>query len=292
MRYLIFCFSGTGNTKRVVDEYAKNFNALGVEVVVRKIDNRLENFSVDGFDKIGIAYPIHGFNAPENVVEIAKLLPLVEKKELFILKSSGEMLILNNVSSIKMMKILKKKGYVLTNEYHYAMPYNMIFRHTDNMAALMANTMKKLVEIHSADIVADKKSHLKKFPFGSAIAWLFRIEHRAMPVFGKHFKADEEKCVHCGLCQRACPRGNVLIKDGQVTFGEKCIGCMACAFSCPRDTIHTSIFNGWKVNGKYNFGAEPKMQEGKHKNYCRRSYEKYFENAENEYKIFLEKKNK
>lgn len=279
MRAVIFCFSATGNTLRVANEFKKNFVEKGVEVVVRQISNRLENFSVDGFDMVGVAYPIHGFNAPENVVEFARQLPAVEGKKTFILKSSGEVLKLNNISSNKMAKILKKKGYEVTNEYHYAMPYNMIFRHSDNMASLMARTMEKLAVVHSDEIISGKESRLSKVPFGSLIAWLFRIEHKAMPVFGKHFRATD-KCVGCGKCKQLCPRGNIDVVGGKVTFGGKCIGCMACAFSCPVDAIHTSIFNGWKVNGKYNFDSTPCLEDGKHKNYCRRSYEKYFAKAE------------
>ncbi len=290
MRYVIFCFSATGNTLKVVEEYVKNFTLIGIDVVVRRITNRLENFSVDGFDKVGIAYPIHGFNAPEIVLDFAKCLPAVDGRDLFILKSSGEMLKINNVSSLKLEKILKKKGYCLTNEYHYAMPYNMIFRHSDNMASLMAKTMTNLVEIHARDIVDGKESRLNNVPFGNLISWLFRIEHKAMPILGKGFKTNTEKCINCGLCVKLCPKGNISVENGKIAFRNKCIGCMACAFSCPKDAIRTSIFNGWKVNGKYDFGAEPKMEEGKHKNYCRRSYMKYFANAENKYKEFLSKK--
>ena len=108
MRCVIFCFSGTGNTLKVVDEYRARLEERGVEVVMRKVTNRLDNFGTDDFDLVGIAYPIHGFNAPEPIIDLVKQLPASDKKY-FVVKTSGEMLKLNNISSNKMAKILKKK---------------------------------------------------------------------------------------------------------------------------------------------------------------------------------------
>ena len=110
MKCVIFCFSGTGNTLKVVDEYRTHLEERGVEVVMRKVTNRLDNFGTDDFDLVGIAYPIHGFNAPEPIIDLVKQLPASDKKY-FVVKTSGEMLKLNNISSNKMAKILKKKGY-------------------------------------------------------------------------------------------------------------------------------------------------------------------------------------
>lgn len=277
MKCVIFCFSGTGNTLKVVDEYRAHLEERGVEVAVRKVTNRLDNFGTDDFDLVGIAYPIHGFNAPEPIIDLVKQLPASDKKY-FVVKTSGEMLKLNNISSNKMAKILKKKGYTQIGEYHYAMPYNMIFRHTDNMASLMFDTAKSLVPLHVDEILSGNGQKLDKVFLGSFIAWLFRIEHKFMPINGKHFKTNDS-CVHCGLCERVCPKGNIRLDDGKVQFGDKCVGCMACAFACPKNAINTAVLNGWKVNGKYDFSATPKMQEGDHENYCKRSYVRYFESA-------------
>lgn len=45
------------------------------------------------------------------------------------------------MSSIKFNSIMKKKRYEPYGEYHYVMPYNMIFRHTDEMAYRMKATL-------------------------------------------------------------------------------------------------------------------------------------------------------
>lgn len=53
----------------------------------------------ENFDLTGIAYPVHAFNAPYVLHRFADALPYLPFKEYFILKSSGEPLAINNVSS-------------------------------------------------------------------------------------------------------------------------------------------------------------------------------------------------
>ncbi|MDE7213981.1 MAG: hypothetical protein K2N42_05320, partial [Anaeroplasmataceae bacterium] len=102
MKALICYFSGTGNTKKIVDQYVLEGEKLGHQIDTHKIEAKDFPYDVASYDMLGIAYPIHAFNAPSNVVDFVKSLPkMQEKKKLFILKSSGEPLSINNISSYK-----------------------------------------------------------------------------------------------------------------------------------------------------------------------------------------------
>lgn len=88
-------------------------------------------------------------------------LPKVKDKDYFIVKTSGEPVAMNNASSIHLVKKLKKKGFSrLTNEYHYVMPYNMIFRHTDEQAQKMWHTAQKLIPIDVEEILTARTACL------------------------------------------------------------------------------------------------------------------------------------
>lgn len=279
---IIYVFSGTGNTKKACDIYKNEFEKFGIETTLYNVRKGFENLpNPNDFDLVGFAYPIHGFNAPYIMLDLAKALQKAnEKKGYFVVKTSGEPLKINNVSSIKFNDIMKKKGYVAGSEYHYVMPYNMIFRHTDDMAAKMKNTLDKLAPIEAREVICGVEHKLAKVPFGRFVAWVVRIEHPAMKVNGRFFKVDSDKCINCGACAKNCPVGNIKIdENGKFTFGKDCIMCTRCSFNCPRDAFNIGILNGWRVNGKYSFKVPETPQKDKHKWYCKKAYARYFADA-------------
>lgn len=163
MKKILMCvFSGTGNTRKIANLFSDEFIKNGVETTIVDIKKGARIESVDDFDAVGVCYPIHGFNAPYNVLEFAHDMPKTHDKPLFVLKSSGEPLALNNVSSYKLVSILKKKGYDYFAEYHYVMPYNMIFRHDDAAAYKMWHTAKNLAPVEAREILSLTPHKLKK----------------------------------------------------------------------------------------------------------------------------------
>lgn len=282
---IIYVFSGTGNTRRICDLYKEEFERNGVETTLYEVRAGLEGMpNPNGFGYVGFAYPIHAFNAPKIMLDLARRLEEADaaergSKKYFVLKSSGEPLRINNISSYKLRGILKRKGYTQFAEYHYIMPYNMIFRHTDTMATDMWNTARALAPIDARYVLANKTHLPERVPFGSFAAWLLRIEHPAMRVNGKMFKVDKKKCINCGLCAKSCPVNNIVIKDGKFRFKGDCLMCTRCSFNCPTDAFNIALLNGWRINGRYNmeYGGEP--QRNTHEWYCKRAYKKYFANA-------------
>ncbi len=280
---IIYVFSGTGNTLMACESYKKEFEEHGVDTLLYHIKGGFKNIpNPNDFDYIGFAYPIHGFNAPKILLDFAKVLPKSSQKErkYFIIKTSGEPLKINNVSSIKLNSILKKKDYSVIGEYHYVMPYNMIFRHTEEMAYRMKTTLDELAPIEAREVLRNKSHHLKRIPFGRFISWAVRIEQPAMKENGRFFKVNKQKCIGCGTCERNCPVGNIQIdKNGKFHFGEDCLMCTRCSFNCPTDAFNIALLNGWRVNGPYKFKYPDKEEKSKHEWYCKRAYRRYFANA-------------
>lgn len=285
MRALVCWFSGTGNTKKIVDEYAAVFDEKGVDYTLCNIEKG-EYFDFADYDMFGIAYPVWGFNAPGIVLDYVKgFSRQKEQKPTFILKTSGEALALNNASSDKLKSLLKKRGFTVTNEYHYLMPYNIIFRHTDGMAHRMWAAVKKTLPVDCAALLGGKHELIKSVPFGRTITAVLRIQQWGGRFNGKRYKVTGD-CVHCDKCVKSCPVGNITDEGGEMKFGKKCLMCMRCAFECPKDAIRIGLFDGWRVNGAYFFdkpyeeGENAVGTDKKHSNYCRKSYEKYFARCE------------
>lgn len=281
MKIVLYVFSGTGNTLNVAAQYKKYF---GCDVTVYRVSKKSPPPPhPEGFDVVGIGYPIHAFNPPEPIVEFVKQLPAVAYRRAFIFKTSGEGLHLNDCSSQKLIKIMRKKGYDILLERHIVMPYNMIYRHTDEMAKQMWIYAQALVRLNCREVLSGKREKVKqplyKTFYAPPLRW---VEHHFAHIHGPLFKVDTKKCLGCNKCVNVCPRDNITIKDGKFKFGRNCVLCMGCSFGCPADAIHVGIFKYWKVNGDYKlkelekdesiyFPVVPNRAKG-----MQRLYKKYF----------------
>lgn len=277
MKVLFTVFSASGNTLRVAKLFSERLSERGAECETVRIREDMAAPDVASADTLVIGYPVHGFNAPQNVADFAKGLPECENKVYYIIKTSGEPLHVNDASSRILDRILKKKGYIKRGEFHYVMPYNMIFRHSDDMAALMWQAARNTAPVDADKIFAGEEAQLKAGLLAVMTRFVVAVEHKAMPYLGRLFKVKKEKCISCGKCAKLCPMLNIEMKDGLPVFGKNCIGCTACSFNCPADAISIGVLNGWRVNGAYKF-APPR--EGLTRkdvcNYWRGSYIRYF----------------
>lgn len=283
MKVAIFYFSGTGNTEKVVRKWKESSELFGVSIDLFKIEKDDFDFSrISEYDKIGFAYPIHAFNAPENVWKYAKKFPKIENsKKVFVIMVSGEYMTINHSSSKKLLRILKRRNYVLESDYHYIMPYNMIFRHTEARATRMYETMNKLVPIDAKEYLVDNKPHLiKKHHFVGWFIFILRIEQWFSGVNGRLFKVNKKKCIKCMKCVNNCPVKNIEYVNGKFKFHGNCLLCTRCSFNCPTDAFSIGILNSWRVNKPYSFKPVDYQEVDKHKRYCKKSYERYYKEAE------------
>lgn len=283
MKILLIYFSGTGNTEKIAKLYQAAFECEGAEVEMKSLPIA-EEVDCESYDLVGFGYPIHGFNAPANVLRFAKSLSKCEeKKRAFIFKSSGEPVRMSDVSSLKLIKILKKRNFTVENEYQYCMPYNIIFRHSDEMAYRMWDTAQRVVPVDCREILGGSTRKVRKMFLGGFLAWIMRAEHWGGRLIGRGYKVTNA-CVHCGKCAKNCPVQNIKITEkGKFKFGKECLICMRCSFSCPTNAIKIGLLNGWKVNGAYSFEPPEESaptKKDKHAKYCAKAYKRYFENAE------------
>lgn len=250
MKIVLYVFSGTGNTLKVANLFKEY---LDDEVTIYQVSKKSEPPPPPSdFDMVGIGYPIHAFYAPEPITKFAKSLQKVHNKPTFIFKSSGEGLHINDCSSQKLIRILAKKGYDIMLERHIVMPYNMIYRHSNEMAKQMWIYAKAYVKCICGELKEGKKEKVKKNFLKCAFpAFVACIEQPFAHLHGTMFKVNKKKCVNCGKCVKTCPQNNIEVVKGKYKFGHKCVLCMGCSFSCPKNAISVGLFKFWKVNGSY-----------------------------------------
>ena len=69
----------------------------------------------------------------------------------------------------------------------------------------------------------------------------------------KKFCVDTSLCVHCGLCQKVCPVGDISLVDGSPAWHHdgSCTSCLACYHHCPRHAINYGTIT--RHRGQYFF---------------------------------------
>src|SRR5574344_2850343 len=252
---LLFYFSGTGTTKRCASLLAQHLSEQGYETETYEMSLPLKpvpDFS--SYDLLGFGYPIHAFNVPRTFLNFVRKNIPNGNKPFFIFKVSGEPYHLNDASSCKLYRLLKRKGYRFVMEKHFLMPYNIIFRYPDAMAKQMALYLDALTQYFALRL---SKNEIDKphYPLPKRLlSVLLRIEWLAPAVNALFVRVDSNKCVNCNRCISHCPNQAVYRdQKGRIRVSKHCSLCMRCVMNCPTDAFHFGWLNNWKVVGSYPF---------------------------------------
>ena len=83
-------------------------------------------------------------------------------------------------------------------------------------------------------------------------------------------------------CVNDCPAKNISYneKKQKFHFGYQCLMCQRCIMYCPKQAIKVGMFNAWRVDEPYTFKEQLEFQKERHPRYCRKNYQRYFENSE------------
>jgi NAD-dependent dihydropyrimidine dehydrogenase PreA subunit len=207
---------------------------------------------ITGADIVGLGYPVYAFNAPQAFLRYVKTLPIGDKP-VFIFKTSGEPTFPNNGSSHRLLRLLGSR--TLLGEYHFLMPYNIIFRFPDNLIKQMYAAAKQRSGMLADNIIAGKRSFIKYGLPQRLISWLFRIQGPGARFNGRFYGVRRDACTRCMRCLRDCPAGNIRLEKGRFRFGWNCMMCMRCSLYCPVDALRIGILDRWRVNGPFRFEA-------------------------------------
>jgi NAD-dependent dihydropyrimidine dehydrogenase PreA subunit/multimeric flavodoxin WrbA len=280
---LIIVFSGTGNTLAVAgmirDSLARrNIQADIYDIgevpasvgtaSIKSTGRGMKNLPVDmqEYDLLLFGYPIYAFNAPHMFRQFLKTFMAAqgtESKTAVIFKVSGEPLSWNNGSSHGVKKLLR--NCTVMGDYHFLMPYNIMFRYPDSFAAQMYRYAQQYSDVMVDNIMKGKTSFIPYTIFHRFFSRIMRIQHFGAILNSRFYRVHTKTCTRCLKCVKGCPVGNISEKDGRFYFGPNCQMCMRCTFYCPEDAVRAGILDAWRVNGPYNFkklAAEQTVGQG------------------------------
>ncbi|MGA2141295.1 MAG: EFR1 family ferrodoxin [Brevinematales bacterium] len=240
MAALIFYYSITGNslfTARKISENLEGSDLIPIPLVPgSSIDIRSE--------VAGLIFPVYAWGLPGIVEDFAKKLKIDKGCYIFAVATSGA-----TPAGVlqRLKKILKKKGHDLNSGFLVRED----FRNADTGRASVVNLWnlsginpvsltERLSEI--TDIIIKRQNHRTETSSALSI-FLGNLLHG---IAIKRYKNTDfkftvdENCNLCGICRRICPRDNIMITSGKLSWKKmhNCESCYGCYNWCPMRAIH------------------------------------------------------
>lgn len=232
---MIVYFTGTGNSRycarlladQLDDECIDSFHFIRDGIAAELISGKPWVFVA----------PTYGWQLPRVFVDFIRSGFFQDSQDAYFVMSCGSEI--GNAGS-KNKALCAEKGFHYRGTLQAVMPENYIalFDVPEKVEALEIVAAARTVLEHGAACIREGRD----FPVYKAGAADKLKSSIVNDVFYKFFiKAKAftatDACVGCGKCEKACPLGNIQMKDGKPVWGNRCTHCMACICGCPSEAI-------------------------------------------------------
>lgn len=230
-------FSGTGNTKFCMEEFAK---ATGGKAYSIEDGQALEVLQAS--NEIALGYPIYFSDIPRIVKAfILEHADMFRKKRVFIIATMG---LFSGDGAGLAARILKKCGAAVTGGVHIRMPdcigdVKLLKKTRAENNALVSAAKAKIVQ--TAESVKRGRYPKDGLSFFHQMAGLFGqrlwFKRHARKLSGQ-LNIKTERCIGCGICAANCPSKSIYIENNKAVFYPgNCTICYRCINNCPSRAI-------------------------------------------------------
>lgn len=234
MKTIIYYYSATGNSLYV----ARFLQARLPETELRSIPEELLDSRFDvRADRIGFVFPLHYLSLPLQVEEFLKRLSLKESPYIFAIATCG--VPYWGRPFLDMEDILAQKGRHLHSAWFVRLVSNYLpLRDT---AAEWRISIRAWLAEHKlrgiAKAIEGKENH-STWQLMRNLCQRYHDEWRERQMrIDENFSCDTAKCTSCGLCDRICPKKNILRPAGHPVWQHNCVECLGCLHICPVEAI-------------------------------------------------------
>ena len=232
---MIFCFSGTGNSKYIAKRIA---NALQDKIIDlnSKIKTRDVSQIKTGRDVIAVT-PTYAWRIPRVASEWLILTELIGAERVwFVMDCGGE---IGNAAKYN-RRIAEEKRLIYMGTAQIVMPENYIamfnaptFEKAESIVEKAEPDILNVISrIKSGESFKKPRNNLyDRFMSGFVNPIFYRFIVKA-----KAFRT-KDTCIGCGQCVINCPMNNIVLNNGKPEWGKNCTHCMACICYCPTEAI-------------------------------------------------------
>jgi len=243
MNIVIFYFSGTGNTKWVVNKFKEldTDNLTRIYSIEEKIDDL--KMVIEENDMLGFAYPIYAASMPAIMKRFfIKVNGIIKdndySKDIFFMSTAGYADTFGPYAPVKIInsKNLNLKGYASIKILNNVSTPKSKFNPASKEKLI---ERLKMAEIKIKKIVDDLTANKKYIDLGLyLVSGVMRKTLRnALKDGYKSFSVDDNLCIKCMKCVDECPTKSIEYRDGKFKFLPKCTMCHRCYNFCPQYAI-------------------------------------------------------
>lgn len=267
MKMVLYYFSGTGNTRFIVEKFLEKAVQTGQrlagsagpgsETLLVPVEQALQDGVVIEPDTIfGIGFPVYDLMPPDIVLSFTRLLPEARPGQSAFVFSTYTSFPLD--ANRYVIELLQQKGYRVVAEqsfkapgavaYVYANPELPVVRGeavfgkgTDRTIEAFILQILRGVRTTAPDIRI-RPHPLRKFHQAFSRLVMGTLFYRNLCV--------SAECTGCGLCVKNCPSANLSLENGllRVLDANGCLRCMRCVVRCPVRAIN---FTSARRRGDY-----------------------------------------
>ena len=232
---MIFCFSGTGNSRYLAGRAAE---ALEDTVVDLNAKIRAADHSpLETGRSVIVAVPTYAWRIPRIVSDWLLKTELRGAERIWFVMTCGSEI--GNAAKYN-RRLAAQKGLSYMGTTQIVMPENYIAMFHAPQAAEARAIVEKaepeiaavLARLRAGQAFDAPRSNLyDRFMSGPVNPVFYRFCVKADAFYAK------DGCTGCGQCARRCPLNNIRLQNGRPVWGKACTHCMACICYCPAEAI-------------------------------------------------------
>ena len=244
---MIFCFSGTGNSRWIAETLARD---LKDKVIM--INNDCERCDVSAGERILWVFPIYSWGLPSVVKTYIRNIKLNNDGTThYMVCSCGDDI---GLAHRQWRKEITRRGWEAMASYSVIMPntYTLMKGFDVDSKELeqkkLSDAPTRIAEIASKIATSSNSDDVVR---GS---WAWVKTAIIYPYFKRYCMSPRpfhatDKCVGCGKCAKTCPLNNISMNDSRPQWSKNCAQCLRCYHICPHHAV--AYGNATKGKGQY-----------------------------------------